>query len=127
MKQPLTLVRFAVGLVCMTGIATVALVARDERPPADQMAEAADDFFGSPAKTGKWGWRVEGHHLSVTFTLDRGQVDSPTPFMFGANPATVKAGPQAGLRAIPEVEDLARELIKSLDADQAKVAIYRGA
>ena len=82
--------------------------------------------FGKPSKTGKWGWRIEGHHLSVSFTLDRGQVESPTPFMFGANPATVKAGPRTGLRTIPEVEDLARELIKSLDGDQKKVA-FRGA
>ena len=29
--------------------------------------------FGKPSKTGKWGWRIEGHHLSVNFTLDRGQ------------------------------------------------------
>src|SRR5262245_2770117 len=79
-------------------------------------------IFGKPSKTGKWGWRIEGHHLSVTFTLDRGQVDSPTPFMFGANPATVKVGPKMGLRAIPEVEDLARDLLKSRDADRATVA-----
>ena len=82
--------------------------------------------FGKPSKTGKWGWRIEGHHLSVSFTIDRGQVESPTPFFFGANPATVKAGPKAGLRTIPEVEDAARELIKSLDGDQAKEA-FRGA
>jgi Protein of unknown function (DUF3500) len=79
--------------------------------------------FGTPSKTGKWGWRIEGHHLSVSFTMDRGKVESPTPFFFGANPATVKVGPKAGQRAIPEVEDLARELIKSLDADQNKVAL----
>jgi hypothetical protein len=79
-------------------------------------------IFGKPAKTGKWGWRIEGHHLSVNFTIDRGEVESPTPFLFGANPATVKAGDRAGLRAIPEVEDRAKELIKSFDDDQKTVA-----
>jgi hypothetical protein len=78
--------------------------------------------FGKPSKTGKWGWRIEGHHLSVSFTLDRGQIESPTPYFFGANPAVVKNGPRAGLRTLPEVEDTARELIKSFDAEQAKVA-----
>ena len=63
-------------------------------------------IFGKPSKTGRWGWRIEGHHLSVSFTVDRGQIESPTPFFFGANPATVKAGPRTGPDA-PEVEDLA--------------------
>ena len=56
-------------------------------------------IFGKPSKTGKWGWRIEGHHLSVNFTLDRGQIESPTPFMFGSNPADVKSGPREGLRS----------------------------
>src|SRR5262249_26484836 len=43
--------------------------------------------FGTPSKTGAWGWRVEGHHLSLNFTLDKGKVVSATPAMFGANPA----------------------------------------
>ena len=79
-------------------------------------------FFGKPSKTGKWGWRFEGHHLSVNFTVDRGQVASVTPFFFGANPAVVKAGDKKGQRTLPEVEDLARDLIKSLDADQQQLA-----
>jgi hypothetical protein len=222
MTRSSNLIRLGVGLVCVTGLAAVALVAREERPTADQMTEAGEQFveslspelkekaqfgfddphrtawfftpqqdkdrhftrkgvrfeemndeqkkkalallktgtsthgyeqattimslenilkdlekkgamvrnpdwyfvsvFGKPSKTGKWGWRIEGHHLSVSFTLDRGQIESPTPYFFGANPAVVKNGPRAGLRTLPECEDLARELIKSLDADQVKVA-----
>lgn len=83
-------------------------------------------IFGQPSKTGRWGWRIEGHHLSVSFTVDRGQVESPTPFFFGANPATVKNGPRAGLRTLPEVEDLAQDLIKTFDGDQKKLA-FQGA
>src|SRR5262249_54171239 len=62
--------------------------------------------FGTPSKTGKWGWRVEGHHLSLNFTLDGGKVISATPAFFGANPATVMQGPRKGLRTLPEAEDL---------------------
>lgn len=79
-------------------------------------------IFGKPSKTGKWGWRFEGHHLSVNFTIDRGEIASMTPYMFGANPAEVKDGPKKGLRALPEIEDLARDLYKSLSDDQKKVA-----
>lgn len=79
--------------------------------------------FGKPSKTGKWGWRVEGHHLSLNFTLDGGQIVSATPAFFGANPATVKQGKQSGKRAIPEAEDLAKDLFKSLDDDQKKIAV----
>ena len=78
--------------------------------------------FGKPSKTGKWGWRVEGHHLSLNFTLENGKVISATPAVFGANPATVKAGPKQGLRTLPESDDLARELYSSLDDEQKKVA-----
>jgi hypothetical protein len=35
----------------------------------------------------------------------------------------VKYGPETGLRTLPEEEDLARELVQSLDADQRAVAI----
>jgi hypothetical protein len=80
--------------------------------------------FGTPSRTGRWGWRVEGHHLSLNFVVDGGQVVSATPAFFGANPATVMSGPRKGLRTLPGAEDLARELFKSLDEDQQKAA-YR--
>src|SRR5438874_12911372 len=78
--------------------------------------------FGTPSKTGKWGWRVEGHHLALNFTVDGGQVIGVTPALFGANPASVKAGPRQGLRTLPEAQDLAQNLFKSLDDEQRKVA-----
>src|SRR5262245_35398639 len=64
--------------------------------------------FGTPARTGKWGWRVEGHHLSLNFVIEDGKVASSTPCFFGANPATVKGGERKGLRTLPEAEDLAK-------------------
>lgn len=79
--------------------------------------------FGTPSKTGKWGWRVEGHHLSLNFTMDKGKLVGATPAFFGANPATVKDGPRKGLRTLLEAEDLARELFQTLDDEQKKVAL----
>ncbi|HEX4610212.1 MAG TPA: DUF3500 domain-containing protein, partial [Urbifossiella sp.] len=78
--------------------------------------------FGDPSSTGAWGWRFEGHHMSVNYTLDKGTVVSATPLMFGANPARVKAGDKKGLRTLPGIEDHARKLITSLAPDQDKVA-----
>lgn len=78
--------------------------------------------FGEPSNTGKWGWRIEGHHLSVNVTLDKGEVVTATPMLFAANPADVKDGPRKGLRTLPEVEDLAKKLIASLDDEQNKAA-----
>lgn len=78
--------------------------------------------FGKPSNSGKWGWRVEGHHLSLNFTLENGKVVSASPAVFGANPATVRDGPKKGLRAIPECDDLARQLYDSLTDDQKSSA-----
>lgn len=80
-------------------------------------------IFGKPSPTGKWGWRWEGHHLALNFTMEDGKVASATPAFFGANPATVKDGPRKGLRTLPETEDLAKELFQSLDENQKKVAL----
>ncbi len=80
-------------------------------------------FFGQPSPRGTWGWRVEGHHLSLNFTLQGGQVVSTTPFFFGANPAEVREGPQRGLRTLAQEEDLGRRLLKMLTAEQRRKAL----
>ena len=78
--------------------------------------------FGTPSKTERWGWRVEGHHLALNFVVDGGKIVSATPSFFGANPATVKAGTRKGTRVLAEAEDLAIELFTALDDDQKKIA-----
>jgi hypothetical protein len=80
-------------------------------------------LFGKPSKTGRWGWRIEGHHLSLNFVVDKGTITGATPAFFGANPARVMAGDRKGLRTLPESEDLAKELFAALDEDQRKVAL----
>jgi hypothetical protein len=42
----------------------------------------------------------------------------------GTNPAEVKAGPRKGLRVLADEEDLGRALVKSLDDEQRKTAIF---
>ena len=79
--------------------------------------------FGEPGGHDPWGWRVEGHHLSLNFTLVDGNVVSVTPSFFGSNPAQVLEGPRKGLRVLASEEDLGRQLLKSLTNDQKKTAI----
>jgi hypothetical protein len=79
-------------------------------------------IYGTPGATGQWSWRVEGHHLSINYLVEDGKVKSATPAFFGANPATVMAGSRKGLRAIPDCDDLARELFLSLDDGQRQLA-----
>jgi hypothetical protein len=79
-------------------------------------------IFGEPSQTGRWGWRFEGHHLSINFTLEKGEVVSSTPLLFGSNPAEVKSGAKKGLRPLPQIEELAKELIASLDEMQSAFA-----
>ncbi len=80
---------------------------------------------GHPDSKEPWGWRLEGHHLALNFTIvgDKGAVGGPT-FM-GTNPAEVKSGPRQGLRILAEEEELARQLVKSLDEGQRKKAIVQ--
>ncbi|MEZ5351387.1 MAG: DUF3500 domain-containing protein [Bryobacteraceae bacterium] len=78
-------------------------------------------IFGEPSDQGTWGYRVEGHHVSVHFTIHKGQLVG-TPTFFGANPQEVREGDRAGLRVLGAEEDLGRELVTALTADQRKTA-----
>jgi len=82
--------------------------------------------FGAPGKKEPWGWRFEGHHLCVNFTLEGKKVLSSTPLFYGANPAIVKSGPKKGLRVLGKIEDLGRELMLNLDKSQLKTALGKG-
>ncbi len=79
-------------------------------------------IFGTPGKD-PWGWRIEGHHLSLNFTIGGGDV-ALTPSFMGSNPAEVRSGPRAGLRVLAREEDLAHDLMQSLNEKQRAVAIY---
>src|SRR5262249_10129943 len=45
--------------------------------------------FGTPGDKKAWGWRFEGHHISIRFDIVNGSLTSSTPSFFGANPAEV--------------------------------------
>src|SRR5688572_27890034 len=83
--------------------------------------------FGTPSPRGAWGWRVEGHHVSLNFTVVNGTFVAATPSFFGSNPAEVRQGPKKGLRILAAEEDSARALLAALDASQRAKAITAAA
>ena len=76
--------------------------------------------FGAPDSAAPWGWRLEGHHLSINFTLVPGKPVAVTPAFFGANPAEVRSGPLKGLRTLAREQDLGRALAQGMDAAQRR-------
>jgi hypothetical protein len=78
-------------------------------------------LFGDPSKA-PWGWRFEGHHLSINAThTPRGT--SMTPMFLGANPARVPDGPRAGWEVLGEEERLGRAMFVALDSEQRQKAL----
>jgi hypothetical protein len=80
-------------------------------------------IFGKPSVKGTWGWRFEGHHLSLSFTVVDGHVGGLTPSFLGTNPGKVLDGPRKGLQVLASEEEIARALARSLNAEQRKVAV----
>ncbi|HLF10927.1 MAG TPA: DUF3500 domain-containing protein [Gammaproteobacteria bacterium] len=83
-------------------------------------------LFGEPSAEAPWAWRFEGHHVSLNISVVPGMGVSVTPTFLGADPAEVGFGPLAGVRVLRVEEDLARELVTSLNESQRAKAILRG-
>ncbi|WP_461141148.1 DUF3500 domain-containing protein [Spirosoma pomorum] len=81
--------------------------------------------FGDPATPAEpWGWRVEGHHLSLNFSSLTGQVLSVSPMFLGSNPGEVRAEvPQKGKQILRQETQLAFALLATLTGEQRKKAI----
>ncbi len=82
-------------------------------------------FFGLPSDS-KWGFKLEGHHLSVNFTFINNQL-SVTPMFTGTDPAEYPLSEYAGWRVLGQEEDLGIKLIYLLSASQQKKATMSSA
>ena len=112
------------GVGKVDGVILLEAVLREiEHSPIRDPAHYTVSLFGDPEGTEPWGWRLEGHHLSLNFLESGGRV-AVTPWFLGANPERVASGPHAGLRPLAGEEDLARKLARSLDAAQRKEGVH---
>ena len=84
--------------------------------------------FGDPSRF-PWGWRFEGHHVSLHYTLATadggGLLITPIPTFFGSDPARAPfVGASGDLRPLAAEEELARTLVQTLpSALRAKAVI----
>lgn len=110
----------AVGIMSLESV----LAALENNPVRRDPELYYFSLFGTPGKP-PWGWRVEGHHLSLNFTIaTKDAAPVMTPSFFGSNPGEVKTGPRAGARFLEQEEEIARSLVNSLnDIQRAKAVI----
>ncbi len=95
------------------------------RPQDDQYRDYGKYYisiFGNPSDS-IWGWRFEGHHISLNFSSKDNHLVSATPGFFGANPAVVLSGPEKGKQVLKDETELGFELLHSLDVKQKEKAI----
>ncbi len=102
------------------------LIDLEQRKPGDHYRDSGKYYFtifGLPSNTTIWGWRLEGHHISFTFSANQKKLVSATPGFLGSNPAIVQQGPQKGKQALKEEADMAFSLLQSLSKEELKKAI----
>ena len=80
-------------------------------------------IFGTPGLDSNWALRYEGHHLAYNWTFVSGMGIASSPQFFGSNPAEVRSGEKIGTRVLSVEEDLGRDLVSALSADQKKMTI----
>lgn len=87
----------------------------EKRPDLRNPKAYYTTIFGEPAVTGSWGWRFEGHHLALNYTMVDGKSVAVTPSFFAANPGEVTIDhAMKGTRPLAAEEDLARALAVTL-------------
>lgn len=131
-QQQLAYALLSTGLSQRGNLAAITIMSLDEvlrqseqggRGPVRDPVNYYVSVFGKPEPKGTWGWRVEGHHLSLNFLVVNGQFLAGAPSFFGANPHEVRQGPRAGLRVLDKEEDLGRQLVTMLNDEQRKKAV----
>lgn len=110
------------GLELLDGVRLLEGVLREQQGSFRDPDRYYVSVFGTPGRF-PWGWRFEGHHLSLNVALAAHGHVAVTPFFTGAHPATVRDGPHRGFRLLGPSEDLARRIMADLNDQQRRAAI----
>lgn len=78
--------------------------------------------FGDPGGSAPWGWRFEGHHLSVSMTVAGDEV-SGVPVFLGANPHRVTQGGRVVLAPLAAEESLGLALLDAMSTTSRHAAV----
>lgn len=98
----------------------------ESRPNEDTYRDPLNYYltiFGNPDDENIWGWRLEGHHISINFSSGKGEIVSSTPTFWGSNPAIVRSGKFTGRQILKQETDLGFTLVNSLNMNQLKIAV----
>lgn len=99
----------------------------ENRPADDKYRDPLNYYvtiFGDPDEKNIWGWRLEGHHISINFSGADGSIVSSTPTFWGSNPAVVRSGRYTGRQILKQETDLGFTLVNSFNVGQMKVAVF---
>jgi len=108
-------------------IMSLELVLREiENQPANDRRRNPENYyfsiFGTPSASAPWGWRFEGHHLSLNFSSITGKIDGVTPAFMGSNPAIARTGTFKGKEVLKQEQALGKQLFNALSSAQQKAA-----
>ncbi|MBM3648856.1 MAG: DUF3500 domain-containing protein [Alphaproteobacteria bacterium] len=110
------------GLRLVDGVRFLEGVLREQQGSWRDPGRYFLSLFGVPGRF-PWGWRFEGHHLSLNVALPADGHVAVTPFFVGAHPATVRDGPNKGFRLLGASEDLARQIVSGLSDAERRTAV----
>jgi len=81
-------------------------------------------IFGKPSEDDLWGWRFEGHHISLNFSSDDGTIVASTPTFMGSNPAVIPLEEQKGKQTLQLETELGFRLVNALNSQQLQQARF---
>jgi hypothetical protein len=122
LSSGLSLPAFAAATTIIGLEDVLARIEGDERRFPRHRANYSVTVFDEPGSA-TWGWRFEGHHVSVNVTVVDGEV-AATPLFLGSNPAeVVGASGAVVVRPLAGEEDLALALFGLLTDAQRDEAV----
>lgn len=117
-KELLNLLLTSEGLQEQDNIRLIHGLRKDLTDPNNPMKLYYLSIFGSPSTTTTWGWRFEGHHLSLNCTLVDGKLFSVTPSFWGSSPVRANKRDGHKIEVFVDEQKLSLSLVESLNEGQ---------
>ncbi|MCH2135462.1 MAG: DUF3500 domain-containing protein [Phycisphaerales bacterium] len=109
------------GIMLLEGELRDRAIAAGRPDPSRDPEQYTWALWGEPGE-GPWGFRVEGHHLSLNVT-ETADGTRTTPLFLGAAPLRIDEGPHEGTAPLDHIETIALALRNTLNAEQAAKAV----